>query len=90
MTPDIQRTLQRRVVHLEECRLKLPVPKGGDPLVNRIAGGLPSEAQHAQIGARGGVHTVLRRRRSRRGVGLAMEAGDMCIIGGLPPPDWCP
>jgi hypothetical protein len=75
MTPDIQRTLQRRVVDQEECRLELPVPEGGDPLVIRIAGGLPSEAQHAQICARGGVHTVLRRepglgsrwRRSRRG-----------------------
>jgi hypothetical protein len=87
LTPDIQRSLTARVVSLERYQLELAVPQGRLPLVVRIRGGL-GEARHAMIGAGNYVWREPDEPLDvfeERVIDLAAEAGETCIIGGLPP-----
>jgi hypothetical protein len=81
---------------LERYRLELPVPEGREPPVIRVSGGLPGEPQHAQIGSHSGDISVVWREPDEtleafeeRVIDQAMQTGQMCVIGGLPPPGWC-
>jgi hypothetical protein len=84
--------LERRLRHLEWLTLAPLEDEGGSPLVIRVAGGLPGEAQHAQIGVHGAAYVLWREPDEsleafeERAISKATETGaGLCVIGGLPP-----